>query len=88
MKQPSYRIEIYQDEAGEYRSRIRHRNGNIIMASAEGYTRMEKCVSSLNNFLDELHAGSDMQTILISKPSTQQEEAADEAVAEPTPTEA
>ncbi len=30
-------IELYEDSAGEYRWRLRHRNGNIIADSGEGY---------------------------------------------------
>ena len=36
---PKYTIEIYRDTAGEYRSRIRARNGKIVMDSGEGYRR-------------------------------------------------
>jgi len=31
------RFEIYEDAAGEHRWRLRHRNGNILMDSGEGY---------------------------------------------------
>lgn len=31
-------FELYQDNAREYRWRLRHQNGNIIADSAEGYT--------------------------------------------------
>ena len=32
-------FELYEDSAGEYRWRLRHRNGNIIADGGEGYTR-------------------------------------------------
>ena len=31
-------FEIYEDNAGEHRWRLRHRNGNILLDSGEGYT--------------------------------------------------
>jgi amphi-Trp domain-containing protein len=31
-------FELYEDNAGEYRWRLRHRNGNIIADSGEGYS--------------------------------------------------
>ncbi len=33
------RFELYEDRAGEHRWRLRHRNGNVIADSGEGYTR-------------------------------------------------
>jgi uncharacterized protein YegP (UPF0339 family) len=32
-------FELYEDSAGEYRWRLRHRNGNIVADGGEGYTR-------------------------------------------------
>ncbi|WP_372608177.1 HVO_2922 family protein [Halorientalis litorea] len=32
-------FEVYEDNAGEYRWRLRHRNGNVVADSGEGYTR-------------------------------------------------
>ena len=40
-------FEIYEDDAGEYRWRLRHRNGNIIATPGEGYTRKESCEDSI-----------------------------------------
>ncbi|WP_280586486.1 HVO_2922 family protein [Halorubrum sp. Boch-26] len=34
---PNATFELYEDEGGEYRWRLRHRNGNIIADSGEGY---------------------------------------------------
>jgi len=31
-------FELFKDQAGEYRWRLRHENGNIIADSGEGYT--------------------------------------------------
>jgi amphi-Trp domain-containing protein len=33
------RFEVFQDRGDEWRWRLRHRNGNVIAASGEGYTR-------------------------------------------------
>lgn len=33
------RFELFEDAAGEFRWRLRHRNGNVIASSGEGYTR-------------------------------------------------
>ena len=33
------RFELYEDSADEWRWRLRHRNGNVVAASGEGYTR-------------------------------------------------
>jgi amphi-Trp domain-containing protein len=33
------RFELFVDRAGEWRWRLRHRNGNVIATSGEGYTR-------------------------------------------------
>ncbi|WP_438267404.1 HVO_2922 family protein [Halomarina litorea] len=32
-------FELYRDEAGEWRWRLVHRNGNILADSGEGYSR-------------------------------------------------
>jgi len=37
--QSQARFELFEDSAGQYRWRLRHRNGNIIADSGEGYTR-------------------------------------------------
>jgi uncharacterized protein YegP (UPF0339 family) len=33
------RFELYEDKGGEHRFRLRHRNGNIVATSGEGYTQ-------------------------------------------------
>jgi len=33
------RVEVYRDRGGEWRWRLRHRNGNVIAVGGEGYTR-------------------------------------------------
>jgi amphi-Trp domain-containing protein len=43
------RFELYQDRAKEWRWRLRHRNGNIIATSSEGYTRKHNARKGLNS---------------------------------------
>ena len=37
------RFELYRDAKGEWRWRLRARNGEVIADSAEGYVRREDC---------------------------------------------
>jgi uncharacterized protein YegP (UPF0339 family)/uncharacterized membrane protein len=41
------RFETYEDKGGEYRWRLRHRNGNIVATSGEGYTRYHNAQKGL-----------------------------------------
>jgi len=43
------RFELYQDRAEEWRWRLRHRNGNIIATSGEGYTRKHNARKGLQS---------------------------------------
>jgi uncharacterized protein YegP (UPF0339 family) len=45
----SAQFELYPDRAGEYRWRLRHRNGNIIASSGEGYTRKHNAQKGLQS---------------------------------------
>ncbi|MFB6074402.1 MAG: HVO_2922 family protein [Haloarculaceae archaeon] len=38
LRQSQATFELYEDAAGEYRWRLRHRNGNVVADSGEGYT--------------------------------------------------
>ena len=42
-KESPMKIEIYEDKAGEYRWRLKARNGRIIAIPGEGYTRKRDC---------------------------------------------
>ncbi len=42
------KFEIYQDNAGEFRFRLKATNGQIIAVS-EGYTTMKACVNGVNS---------------------------------------
>ncbi len=41
------RFEVFQDRSGEWRWRLRHRNGEIVADSAEGSPSRDKCVRSI-----------------------------------------
>ncbi|WP_442908253.1 HVO_2922 family protein [Halobacterium sp. KA-6] len=40
---------VYEDEAGQYRWRLVHRNGNIIADSGEGYSSKQKAKQGLQS---------------------------------------
>ena len=42
-------FEIYEDDAGEWRWRLRHRNGNIVADSGEGYGSRSDAVEAVTN---------------------------------------
>ena len=41
-------FELYEDNAGEWRWRLRHRNGNIIADSGEGYSSRNAAEDAVN----------------------------------------
>lgn len=45
------RFELFQDKASEYRWRLRHRNGNVIATSGEGYTRKHNALKGLRSVI-------------------------------------
>ncbi|MFB6268772.1 MAG: HVO_2922 family protein [Halobacterium sp.] len=45
------RFEVFQDKADEYRWRLRHRNGNVIATSGEGYTRKHNARKGLRSVM-------------------------------------
>jgi uncharacterized protein YegP (UPF0339 family) len=42
-------FELYEDEAGQYRWRLRHDNGNIIADSGEGYASAQKAEQGIGS---------------------------------------
>ncbi|GAB3417034.1 hypothetical protein GCM10027435_15260 [Haloparvum alkalitolerans] len=42
-------FEVYRDAGGEWRWRLRHRNGNIIATGGEGYTRKHNALKGLRS---------------------------------------
>lgn len=45
------RFELYRDRAEEWRWRLRHRNGNVIASSGEGYTRKANARKGLRSVM-------------------------------------
>jgi|AntRauTorcE11898_2_1112593.scaffolds.fasta_scaffold00949_3 amphi-Trp domain-containing protein len=45
------RFEVFQDKATEWRWRLRHRNGNVIATSGEGYTRKHNALKGLKSVI-------------------------------------
>ena len=45
------RFEVFQDQGEEWRWRLRHRNGNIIATSGEGYTRKHNAWKGLQSVM-------------------------------------
>jgi uncharacterized protein YegP (UPF0339 family) len=42
-------FELYEDNAGDYRWRLRHENGNIIADSGEGYASKQKAKQGIES---------------------------------------
>jgi hypothetical protein len=42
-------FELYEDNAGEWRWRLRHANGNIIADSGEGYTTKDNARNGIES---------------------------------------
>ncbi|MDQ2053602.1 MULTISPECIES: HVO_2922 family protein [Halobellus] len=42
-------FEVYEDQAGEYRWRLVHSNGNIIADSGEGYATKQKAKQGIES---------------------------------------
>lgn len=47
-KQPNPKFEVYQDKAGEFRFRLKARNGEII-AVGEGYKAKKSCINGIES---------------------------------------
>ncbi|SDX79835.1 Uncharacterized conserved protein YegP, UPF0339 family [Halopenitus persicus] len=45
------RFELYEDAADEYRWRLRHRNGNVIADSGQGYSSRQKCQQGMHSVM-------------------------------------
>jgi len=46
------RFEVFRDRADEWRWRLRHRNGNIIATSGEGYTQKHNAWNGLQSVME------------------------------------
>ncbi len=47
---PHHTFELYLDSAGEYRWRLRHKNGNIIADSAEGFSSKANALNDIESW--------------------------------------
>lgn len=50
------RYELYQDEAGDWRWRLRHANGNIIADSGQGYASEETARAGIESLRSNVSA--------------------------------
>ena len=76
---PKHSIDYYKDEAGEWRSRIRHSNGNIILDSAEGYKRIDKAISAMNNFIDDIVSNAGLIPMTVDRNLGKEKETAEDS---------
>ncbi|GAB7093281.1 hypothetical protein JCM30237_04330 [Halolamina litorea] len=49
LRQSQARFELYEDKRGEYRFRLRHRNGNVIATGGEGYTQRHNAQNGIES---------------------------------------
>ncbi|MEF8781042.1 MAG: DUF1508 domain-containing protein [Haloferacaceae archaeon] len=47
----SARFELFEDRGGKHRWRLRHRNGNVIADSAQGYSSRQKCQQGMHSVM-------------------------------------
>ncbi|GAB3412439.1 hypothetical protein GCM10027435_05140 [Haloparvum alkalitolerans] len=88
------RFELYEDRAGETRWRLRHRNGNVIADSGQGYSSRQKAQQGMHSVMRNAFGAG----VLRIEPDEGQEDASDaeedgavesgEADAEPVPADA
>ena len=51
------KFHIYKDRAGEWRWRLRARNGRIVASSGEGFKRKASTLKSMSRFVDAISDG-------------------------------
>jgi len=51
-------FELYEDNAGKYRWRLRHRNSNVIADSAQGYSSRQKAIQGLRSVQSNAAGGA------------------------------
>jgi uncharacterized protein YegP (UPF0339 family) len=74
------RFELYEDKSEEWRWRLRHRNGNLIATSGEGYTRKHNAQKGLASVRGNAPGAATL--LLETEPDLPEPEAPFEAVAE------
>lgn len=52
------KLQIYRDKKREWRWRLRHRNGNIMAESGEGYKRSSSCLRAFDSVHNVLRANT------------------------------
>jgi uncharacterized protein YegP (UPF0339 family) len=60
------RFELYRDAKGEWRWRLRARNGEVIAESGEGYVRREDCEHGIALVRQSAEARTDDMTTKIA----------------------
>jgi uncharacterized protein YegP (UPF0339 family) len=53
MKKRRYGVIIYQDAVGKWRWHVKHKNGRVLFAATEGYTRRCDALRPLRAFIRE-----------------------------------
>ena len=61
IRQSQARFELFQDRGGGWRWRLRHRNGNIIASSGEGYASRQKCQQGMHSVMRNALGAAVMQ---------------------------
>jgi uncharacterized protein YegP (UPF0339 family)/predicted phage tail protein len=51
IRQSKARFELFEDRGGGHRWRLRHRNGNVIADSGEGYASRQKCQQGMHSVM-------------------------------------
>ena len=74
------RFELYEDRGGAWRWRLRHRNGNLVAASGEGYTRKHNAQKGLASVRRDALGATTL--LFESEPELPAEEASFEPVTE------
>ncbi|KPN31422.1 hypothetical protein SY89_02168 [Halolamina pelagica] len=60
MSESKATFELFEDEAGQYRWRLRHDNGNIVADSGEGYASKQKARQGIESVKNNA-AGADVE---------------------------
>ncbi|QHS17621.1 DUF1508 domain-containing protein [haloarchaeon 3A1-DGR] len=55
-------FEVYEDNAGEWRWRLRHRNGNVLADSGEGYTSRSAAVNAVESVKRDAPGAEETET--------------------------
>jgi len=66
-------FEVYADKAGKHRWRLRHRNGNIIADSSQGYASRQKAMQGLRSVQTNAVGG----TVVVLEEASEDDDAAD-----------